>query len=141
MCGGVIYEYEGKPVRVFFPNPYARLPIMKKGGGITLLPWGRRKDEPGHLPRGGWARLDTIKAGRWDAWQPRPVKLQVQRFMEKDIQGESHWFELTRGQWIQGLIARLQQEERVYVVTITPQMPDAVHDRWPRIMAGINPIK
>ncbi|GIT34613.1 MAG: hypothetical protein Ct9H300mP4_09320 [Gammaproteobacteria bacterium] len=26
-------------------------------------------------------------------------------FMEKDPEGKSHWFDLVKGQWIQGLIA------------------------------------
>lgn len=136
MCGGVLYENEGKPVRIFFPNPYAKLPVARRNGDAMLLPWGRRKAEPGQLPLGGWARLESIKKGVWDQWQPRPVKLLVQQFMEKDIHGMSHWFELTKSQWIQGLVARINQEERVYVVTIVPEMPDAIHDRWPRIITG-----
>jgi len=39
-----------------------------------------------------------------------------------------------RKQWIQGLIAHNGNERRIYVVTITPVMEDAVHDRWPRVM-------
>ena len=56
--------------------------------------------------------------------------------MEKDIEGRSHWYELTRGQWIQGLVARNNYEQRIYVVTVEPEMEDAVHDRWPRILSG-----
>lgn len=56
--------------------------------------------------------------------------------MEKDIQGTSHWFDITKGQFIQGLIARDKYEQRVYVVTITPEFEDAVHHRWPRILSG-----
>lgn len=56
--------------------------------------------------------------------------------MEKDIEGYSHWFDLTSGQWIHGLVAREGSEQRVYVVTITPEMSDAVHERWPRVVSG-----
>ncbi|WP_316366622.1 hypothetical protein [Candidatus Thiodiazotropha sp. CDECU1] len=35
-----------------------------------------------------------------------------------------------------GPVARWEHERRVYVVTITPEMEDAVHDRWPRILSG-----
>jgi len=56
--------------------------------------------------------------------------------MERDIEGESHWFTLNSGQWVQGLVARNGAEQRVYVVTITPQMPEAVHERWPRIITA-----
>ncbi len=135
MCGGVYYTIEGQDVRVYFPNPSAKLPVKKKRGKIALLPWGRRKEQAGHLPLGGWARLDSIYAGRWDRWFPVPVKLVVKSFMEKDIEGHSHWFDLTKGQFIQGLIARDDHEQRIYVVTVTPEMEDAVHDRWPRILS------
>jgi len=47
------------------------------------------------------------------------------------MESHSHWYDLTKGQWLQGLIARDQQEQRVYVVTVTPELEDAVHDRWP----------
>lgn len=103
-------------------------------GGIELLVWGRRRGEAGTLPFGGWAPLESIKTGRWDRWQPRPVRLPLRAFMEKDIQGDSHWFELHSGQWVQGLVARNGGKQRVYVVTITPEMPEAVYAHWPRII-------
>jgi hypothetical protein len=136
MCGGVLYQYKGQDVRTFFPNPRATLPVKTRGGEIQLLPWGRRQNQIGKLPLGGWARLDSVYAGRWDRWFPKPVKLQIAGFMEKDIEGHSHWYELTRGQWIQGLVAHVQHEQRIYVVTIEPEREDAVHERWPRILSG-----
>lgn len=136
MCGGVLYQYKGQDVRTFFPNPRATLPVKTRSGEIQLLPWGRRQNQIGKLPLGGWARLESVYAGRWDRWFPKPVKLQVAGFMEKDIEGQSHWYELTRGQWIQGLVARIQHEQRIYVVTIEPEREDAVHERWPRILSG-----
>jgi hypothetical protein len=137
MCGGVFYNHNGQDIRVYFPNPRATLPVMTRNHEVELLPWGRRKEQAGHLPLGGWARLESIYQGRWDKWFPVPVKLPVKQFMEKDIQGNSHWFDLTPGQFIQGLIARDKYEQRVYVVTVTPELDDAVHDRWPRILSGI----
>jgi hypothetical protein len=136
MCGGILYEYEGQEIRGFFPVPGIRLPVVRRGGGTALITWGRRQGEEGNLPLGGWARLESIKSGRWDRWQPRPVRLPLSAFMEKDIQGKSHWFSVTRGQWVQGLLARQGAELRGYVVTITPEMPNAVHERWPRIVTA-----
>lgn len=136
MCGGVYYSHKGQEIKVFFPNPKATLPVKTRDGNHQLLPWGRRQHQIGKLPLGGWARLDSVYAGRWDRWFPRPVKLQVQGFMEKDIENRSHWYELTKGQWIQGLVARYNQEQRLYVVTVEPEREDAVHDRWPRILSG-----
>lgn len=136
MCGGVAYLLEGEELRLYFPTPHARLPVVTRRGGTALVVWGRRRGEPGELPLGGWARLESIRTGIWDRWHPKPVRLRLNGFMEKDIEGESHWFELTAGQWVQGLVARQGAEQRVYVVTITPQMPDAIHPRWPRIVSG-----
>jgi hypothetical protein len=136
MPGGVSYLHEKELVRAYFPNPRAMLPVKIKEQGVVLLPWGRRKEQDGHLPLGGWARLDSIYAGRWDRWFPKPVKLPINSFMEKDIEGQSHWFDLVKGQWIQGLVARDGTEQRIYVVTITPEMSEALHERWPRIMTG-----
>lgn len=138
MCGGVYYNHNDQDVRVYFPNPKAMLPVITREKKIELLPWGRRREQRGNLPLGGWARLDSIYAGRWDKWFPVPVKLPVSQFMEKDIEGTSHWFDITKGQFIQGLIARDKYEQRVYVVTITPEFEDAVHHRWPRILSGMD---
>jgi len=135
MCGGVYYTYNDQDIRVYFPNPKAMLPVRAKNGAIQLLPWGRRSDQAGRLPLGGWARLDSIYGGRWERWFPVPVKIPVKSFMEKDIEGHSHWYDLTKGKWLQGLVARDRYEQRVYVVTIEPEMEDAVHSRWPRVMS------
>ena len=136
MCGGVLYEIGGQEIRLFFPNPKARLPVSLRSGETTLLPWGRRKKQTGNLPLGGWSRLESIYSGRWDRWFPVPVKMPIISFMEKDIEDHSHWYELTKGQWIQGLIARDKYEQRIYVVTMEPEHEDAVHERWPRILSG-----
>ncbi len=136
MCGGVKYKHEGRTVTSYFPNPKAALPVVLKSGGHALLSWGRRKEEAGELPPGGWARLDSIKQGRWDRYDPQPVRLAVGEFMEKDHTGHAHWYPVDAGQWLQGLIATYGEEQRVYVVTLVPteEAQRAIHDRWPRIV-------
>jgi DNA polymerase-4 len=128
MCLEAIYDVDGLP--------RARLPVRRRGGGLLLLPWGRRPRQRGALPDGGWARLESIRAGEWDRWFPRPVKLLLQRFAERDHLGEVRWYEVTRGHWVQGLLAREGEERRVYVVTLAPTRLDATCDRWPRILSG-----
>ena len=135
MCGGVFYVHEGEEYRYYFPNPSAVLPVKTKSN-VVLMPWGRRKEQVGKLPAGGWARLDSIYAGRWERFFPVSVKIPVSQFMEKDIEGVSNWFDITKGKWIQGLVAREGAEQRVYIVTVVPEMPEAIHDRWPRILSG-----
>ena len=33
-------------------------------GSVEWVPWGRRKEREGHLPATGWARVDSISAGK-----------------------------------------------------------------------------
>ena len=134
MCGGVQYNHAGEVKKIYFPNPYAQLPVMKKDGELALVAWGRRKQQHGGLPQGGWARQEPIDKAIWQKWSPTPVKIIVDRFMEKDKERVSHWFELKEGEWIQGLVAHKDDETRVYVVTIEPE-PGAIHDRWPKILS------
>jgi len=136
MCGGVQFKHECKTFKVYFPDPQAVLPVRQKSGGHVLLPWGRRENEPGSLPLGGWARHESVHAGKWDRYFPKPVRLDLEAFMEKDNQGKSHWYPLTVTNAVQALVARQDEEQRVYVVTITPSIPEqaATHSRWPRIV-------
>jgi len=135
MCGGVRYKIEKEAIRVFFPNPKAKLPVVMKDGNVILLPWGRRKEQEGKLPPGGWARLESINAGKWNCFHPRPVKIAVDAFMEKDHEKNSHWFDMEPDTFIQGLYATVDDEARIYVVTIEPNpLKRQIHDRWPRIV-------
>jgi len=55
--------------------------------------------------------------------------------MEKDHNKDSHWFTLEEGQFIQGLVAHYNNEQRIYVVTVEPDpLTKQIHDRWPRIV-------
>ena len=90
MCGGAKYKHEGEIVTTYFPNPKAVLPAILKAGGHELLVWGRREEQPGALPPGGWARLDSVKSGKWERYHPVPVRLDIESFMEKDNAGKSH---------------------------------------------------
>lgn len=137
MCGAIHYLCDNNTeTRVYFSGFGATLPVCTRSGSVVLLPWGRRQNQAGKLPLGGWARLESIYGGRWDRWFPRPVKLPVYSFMERDIEGRERWYTLAGGQWIQGLVARERHEQRLYVVTVEPQLEDALHERWPRIMSG-----
>jgi len=140
MCGGVYFQQGDAVLRMYFPNPKAVLPVQKKDGGLILLPWGRRQQQTGNLPLGGWARLDSIYAGRWDKYFPIPLKIPVLSFMEKDFEGNSHWYDLNKGQYLQGVLARDHNEHRVYVVTIEPEIEDAqIHSRWVRVVQAGQP--
>jgi len=135
MCGGVYFRHGEDILRMYFPNPKAVLPILKKDGDVILMPWGRRQSQTGSLPMGGWARLDSIYGGRWDKYFPKPVKIPALSFMEKDFEGQPHWYDLNKGQYIQGLLAKDNNELRIYVVTIEPEVEDSsIHERWVRVV-------
>ena len=112
------------------------MPVLKKDGGIEWVKWGKRKEEADKFfIYGGWARLDSIKAGKWEYCNPAPVLIPVESFMEKDHDKKSHWFDVQPNQVMQGLLAQYNDEIRVYVVTTdTPAEYNYIHDRWPRII-------
>jgi len=89
MCGGVQFKHEGKTLKVYFPDPQAVLPVRLKTGGHVLLPWGRREGETGALPVGGWARHESILAGKWDRFFPKPVRLDLKRLWRKTIRARA----------------------------------------------------
>lgn len=137
MCGGVRYtDKGGKEWKIYFPSPKAALPVLRKNGEIEWVSWGKRKEEPERFfAPGGWARLDSVQAGKWQRFHPRPVLLPVQSFMEKDHERQSHWIDVPAGQLMQGLLATHEDQARVYVVTTdTPAEYHWIHDRWPRLV-------
>lgn len=136
MAEGVMYHYQDQIHTVYFPNPKAALPVRLTNGQVKLVTWGRRSAQVGELPLGGWANLQSIYKGRWDIYIPKPIRLPIIKFMEKDFEGNTHWYDVTHGQWIQGLLAHEGNELRVYIVTITPEHHNTCHERWPRIMVG-----
>ncbi|WP_448217520.1 hypothetical protein [Endozoicomonas sp. 2B-B] len=141
VCGGVQFELDGLTIKTFFPNPKARLPVLSLQGQQILVPWGRREGQPGHTPQGGWARLESIKKGIWNRFSPKPVKISVDAFMEKDEAGESHWFLLENQQFIQGLIATDGPFTRLYVVTEENEQSCHKSHRWPRVMDAPEPLR
>ena len=134
MCGGVRFKANGDELTIYFPNPKAIMPVRLKNGKHSLVAWGRRELQPGFLPRGGWARIDSIYAGKWNHYNPVPVKLDVEAFMEKDKDDVSQWYELQEEEFIQGLIATLGTEQRLYVVTQVSEKSNHKSNRWPRIL-------
>lgn len=137
MPEAVIFHYQNKVYTVFYNKPKAMLPVKLKNGDIKLVPWGRREHENSEMPLGGWARLSSIKNEkdkRWGMYLPKPVQIPVDKFMEKDFEGKSCWYEITKGKCIQGLLAQHEQEYRLYIVTVDPEDLMNCHYRWPHIV-------
>lgn len=136
MPEAVTFLYQGKLQTVYFAKSNAMLPIKLLNGEIRLVRWGRRQHENRDMPLGGWARLESIHNGKWNRYLPKSVKLPIEKFMKTDFEGHVHWYEVIKGQWIQGLLAQEENEYCVYIVTIVPELLDICHDRWPRIIVG-----
>jgi hypothetical protein len=50
---------------------------------------GRRQAQVGKLPITRWAKIESIYGGKWERYFPKPVKISVLSFMEKDFEGNS----------------------------------------------------
>lgn len=138
MSEAILYHYQNQNIKVHFTQTRAHLPLRLKNGEVRCYPWGRRSSErQGKLPLGGWARHDAILAGKWDAYFPVSVKIPALEFMERDIEGKAHWWQVTKGHWLQGLLASYDQEKRLYLVTLTPEREDALFQRWPRLVSAV----
>ncbi|HSH98894.1 MAG TPA: hypothetical protein VK954_11435 [Methyloradius sp.] len=126
------------------------MPVDRGDGQVEWVRWGKRSEEnlPGFL-NGGWARQKTIESGWWDKYQPEFVSLAVQAFMEKEGNPttdpehpnrkptrKSHWFDIEPGKAIEALIAHVEGDKRLYVVTVPTPAEYAwlEHDRWPKIV-------
>lgn len=134
MPQAVTYHYLGKPSTTYFSQAKALLPVKLANEQIKLVPWGRRLQENSEMPLGGWALLSSIHQGKWQHLSPKPVRLSIEKFMIIDYENHTCWYEIMRGQWVQGLLAQLDQEYRVYIVTVIPERLDTYYDRWPRII-------
>jgi len=137
MCGGIEARDAQKSYKVYFPSPKAAIPVLSKDGiDLGWVRWGRRKGEPGGTPQGGWAKLDTVDRGGWDKYHPQHVLGLVERYMEKDSERTSHWFDVGQGFALECLLVGEGDDQRVYVVTTSPPPEYAwIHDRWPLLAA------
>lgn len=137
MCSGVFYSYQTKNIITYFTDPTAQLPAIAKNNKVVLLPWGRRKKQLGQLPLGGWIQYDTLNNGQWDEYFPKLVQLPILKFMQADIEEVCQWFDVTAGQFIQGVVMQHNNEQRAYIVVMTPSNRDAIYERWPKLMSAI----
>jgi putative SOS response-associated peptidase YedK len=139
MCGGVEYVYQnpgtGETVnrKTYFPIPAAEIPVLTESG-IQLVRWGKRRGEDVGIdvPETGWARLQSLAEHKWDRYVPHRVKIPVLRWMEKDRQKQSHWFDVDPGTYLLGV--QIDKPERSYVYVVTRQTQGdfaKIHDREP----------
>jgi hypothetical protein len=120
-------------IKVYFPNPKAA--VLVDPSTDLWLPWGRRKEQPGDWPEGGWAREESLQKAFWTRWNPEQVIVHPVRWMEKDRHRVSRWFEMEPGTGLVCLKLAKAPGTPVYVIT-KPAKGDylaEIHDRIPLV--------
>jgi putative SOS response-associated peptidase YedK len=139
MCSAVEFQQQA----LYFKDQ-TRLPVLQRDGSVRWVTWGKPyARERSGSPQGACARHESLLAGKWQRWQPVPVKIPCQAFMERDPARAAHWFALQDGQLIQGALVHDADPGggdailRVYVVTVAASgAPAEVHARMPRILSS-----
>lgn len=135
--GGLgLLEPEDEVIRVLFPNPKAALLVDPDRN--LWLPWGRRKEQPGDWPEGGWAREESLAKPFWTRWAPELLLIHPVRWLEKDADRRTHAFEVALAEGILCLRLTGAPGQPLYVVT-EPSRGDyrEIHDRMPKVVAGL----
>lgn len=146
MCVGIEYFRDGEQITVHFDSEAAELPVRVRGGFIAFYRWGARHaayisadNIGGHVrkfPETGWLSLESIRAGQWDTFEPRPVRILASRFICVSSWQVPCYFALKPGEFIQGMLATITPYRRVYVVTVPPPVEYADEwEDWPRIIS------
>lgn len=85
------------------------LPIQTAQVGWQLCRWGNR-NEISTLPTGGWAKQESLAAGKWAAYYPQPVVIPLVAGYEQGV-----WFAIATG--VRGVMLAHATGNRVYMVT------------------------
>lgn len=107
------------------------LPVIESGS-VKLYDWGNR-DKNINLPQTGWAKLESIEAGKWQYLRPERVQILATKGYEKGV-----WFDIEGN--IRGLKVTRDGIKRVYIET---KPADAEyqkmtgHDREPIIVKSL----
>ncbi len=149
MCGGIRFTYDAalEPqliaiypaerlaqfrtaglIETTFWQPRPVLPLLLDGA-LALLDWGDREGKLS-LPKTGWARQESLDAGKWDALRPQPVTIPARQGVEKGV-----WFGIDRG--LAGVVVERRGERRVYMLTVPPTDDYrrlTGHDRMPLLL-------
>ncbi len=152
MCGGITFKLDDiseEELAIFFmPDELAAframgyaetffwsrrpvLPASLQPHEIHLYDWGNREKNI-DLPRTGWARIESIDAGKWDCLHPKPIIIPAQRGYEKKV-----WFDIAGG--IEGVLVEKDGIVRAYMLTIPSSKEyeaKTKHNRMPKIVKG-----
>lgn len=118
-------QRKGDSVQVFFWQHRPFLPVEEEGT-LHLYDWGNR--EPNlKLPKTGWAKIESVRDGKWDWLSPKTVNIPSIMGYEK-----KKWFKTPEG--LKGIKVRYHNIIRVYLVTTKADqkfLKFIGHDRQP----------
>ncbi len=128
------YAKNDKKVITHFCAMQAILPIQNNHiHKQQFIIWGRRKNEYGQLPTGASVTLESVKSNLWRNYSPALIKIPIIKFMEHDLNNHAEWFDIPKGQFIQGLVLQHKAEKRVYIISLIRHMTPHVYLHWPNI--------
>lgn len=101
-------QRKGDSLQIYFWQKRPFLPV-EEDGEIHLYDWGNR-DGSVKIPKTGWAKLESLRDGRWDYLRPQKVWIPASMGYEK-----KKWFKTPQG--LTGIKVRFHNITRVYLVT------------------------
>ncbi|MEK7218361.1 MAG: hypothetical protein AAB728_02755, partial [Patescibacteria group bacterium] len=152
MCGGITVHWRSIPqelaqqygllpvsvgseervLRFHFRDPVPRLPALFRGK-LGLYAWGNRDNKESRLPKTGWAKAESVDAGKWNWLHPEPVEIPASRGVEKGV-----WFPIAEG--IRGILVKDEKDlPHVYMLTQAASPKYAAktkHERMPVFLTG-----
>ena len=110
-----------------YTDPVVQLPVIQDGR-IVIYEWGNRNNKQCKLPRTGWCRMESLKAGKWRWLSPDPIVIPANFGLEKGV-----WFQIDEG--MEGVVVQ-DEQERPHVYMLTQQASHYYqtmtrHDRMP----------
>jgi hypothetical protein len=132
-----IFSTESRSRSISIPNgPSCRSVCaaaqLRSTGGAHAVESTATDNTPGWLqkfPEGGHASLESIHAGLWRRYEPQSARILASRFIQITAMQMPCYFALQRGEFLQGLIATIASNQRLYVVTVPAPAEHA--DQWP----------
>jgi hypothetical protein len=129
MCGGIAIARDGVPdflaeqlqdriftrdgvpeIRFQYRDKVPILPVWKSSE-FLLMSWGNRDNKQSRLPRTGWAKLESVEAGKWANLKPELIEIPALFGLEKGI-----WFHIQEG--MKGILVHDEQRSpHVYMLT------------------------
>lgn len=96
----------------FYRSPEALIPVIYNNE-LTIMKWGNRKKKGNQtkLPETGWAKVESIKMGKWQYLHPEEVVIPASYGFEK-----GRWFHIQEG--VKGILVKDQFEiPHVFMLT------------------------